>query len=64
MLLEDGTRIEGPASEVLAVLFGVQVALLQELTMPPAAAMSAAEVQTARIHDALARAGYVVRQVE
>lgn len=66
MLLEDGATVEGPATDVLAVVFRVQVALLEDLDpkLPRPAAMSIAEIQMARIHDALAAAGYVVRQVD
>ena len=64
MLLEEGSQIEGPAGDVLDCILRVQVLELEALGMPRTDAIAAAELHMARIHEALARAGYVVRQVE
>jgi len=64
MLLEPGSRVEGPAEEILAAIHTVQVAILLEQMRPPASAYADAELHASRVLDALIRAGFVVRQID
>jgi hypothetical protein len=62
ILAEEGTRVEGPVGDVLAVLFDV-IAGTAEETMPKDEADTFAVMVIGRAYAALGMEGYITRQV-